>query len=271
MSRIHPTAVIDASAQLADDVEVGAHCVIDGPVVLGAGNRLLPNVTIMGATTIGSGNVFYPGSVIGAAPQDLKHQGEVTRLEIGDDNHFREHVTVHPGTVTGGGLTTLGSGNLLMVGSHVAHDCRVGSGIVLANHVLLAGHVIVHDRAILNGASALHHFTTVGRFAYVGGLTRITQDVHPFTIIEGHPARVRACNTVGLRRAGVEADDIAIVKAAVRSILVSDRLSASEAMEAVEAEHPGHALVGELLDSIRAANEGRQGRAAEGRRGVHGS
>ncbi len=268
MSRIHPTAVIDSDAQLGIDVEVGAHCVIDGPVVLGDGNRLLPGVTIMGHTTVGEGNVFYPGCVIGAPPQDLKHRGEATRLEIGDENHFREHVTIHPGTVAGGGLTTVGSRNLLMVGSHVAHDCRVGSGIVLANHVLLAGHVIVHDRAILNGASALHHFTTVGRFAYVGGLTRITQDVHPFTIVEGHPARVRACNTVGLQRAGVSAEDVEIVRAAVRSILVSDRLSAAEAIARVEADHPEHALVGELLASIRAAQAGRQGRAAEGGRDV---
>lgn len=271
MSRIHPSAFIDPQARLGDDVEVGVGCIIEGPVVLGAGNRLLPGVTIMGHTTIGEGNVFYPGSVIGAPPQDLKHRGEVTRLEIGDDNQFREHVTVHPGTAAGGGLTTVGSRNLLMVGSHVAHDCRVGSGIVLANHVLLAGHVIVHDRAILNGAAALHHFTTVGRFAYVGGLTRVTQDVHPFTIVEGHPARVRACNTIGLERAGVAADDIEIVKRAVRSILVSTKSSAAEAMAAVEAAHPDHALVGELLASIRASDAGRQGRAAEGGRSVHGA
>ena len=271
MSSIHPTAVIDSAAELGADIEIGAHCVIDGPVKLGDGNRLLPNVTIMGHTTIGQGNVFYPGSVIGAPPQDLKHHGEVTRLEIGDENHFREHVTVHPGTEVGGSLTTVGSRNLLMVGSHVAHDCRVGSGVVLANHVLLAGHVVVHDRAILNGAAALHHFTTVGRFAYVGGLTRITQDVHPFTIVEGHPARVRACNTIGLQRAGVGPEDVEIVKSAVRTILVSDKHSAADAMAQVEAEHPDHALVGELLASIRASNAGRQGRAAEGERSVHSS
>lgn len=271
MSRIHPTAVIDPAARLADDIEVGPHCVIQGPVEIGEGTRLLPNVTIMGNTSIGSGNIFYPGCVIGAPPQDLKHRGEDTRLEIGDENHFREHVTVHPGTAVGGGLTTVGSGNLLMVGSHVAHDCRVGSGIVLANHVLLAGHVIVHDRAILNGAAALHHFTTVGRFAYVGGLTRVTQDVHPFTIVEGHPARVRACNTVGLQRAGVGAEDVQIVKRAVRSILISDRQSASDAVAEVEARHPDHPLVGELLASIRAAEAGRQGRAAEARRGDAGA
>lgn len=271
MSRIHPTAVIDSAARIAEDVVVGPMCVIDGPVEIGAGSRLAPHVTIMGNTTIGARNVFHPGAVIGAPPQDLKHQGEDTRLQIGDDNQFREHVTVHPGTVAGGGLTTLGDHNLLMVGSHVAHDCRVGSGVVLANHVLLAGHVVVHDRAILNGACALHHFTTVGRFAYVGGLTRVTQDVHPFTIVEGHPARVRACNTIGLQRAGVSAEDVQIVKRTVRAILISTRTTAREAIAQAEADHPGHALVGELLASIRAADAGRQGRAGEAGREVHGA
>jgi len=270
MSRIHPTAVIDPAARLADDVEVGAHCVIEGPVVIGAGGRLLPNVTLMGDTRIGAGNIFYPGCVLGAAPQDLKHRGESTRLVIGDNNHFREHVTVHPGTVTGGGLTTVGSDGLFMVGCHIAHDCEVGDGVVLANHVLLAGHVTIKDRATLNGASALHHFTTVGRLAYVGGLTRITVDVHPFTIVEGHPARVRACNTIGLQRAGVAQEDVDAVKKAVHTILISDKRTASEALLHVEGRFPDHALIGELIASIRASQAGRQGRAAEGSRAVHG-
>ncbi len=270
MSRIHPTAVIDPAAQLADDVEVGAHCVIQGPVTVGAGSRLFPNVTLLGDTTIGSGNTFYPGCVLGAPPQDLKHRGEATRLTVGDNNHFREHVTVHPGTVAGGGLTTVGSDGLFMVGSHIAHDCRVANNVVLANHVLLAGHVVIHDRATLNGASALHHFTTVGRLAYIGGLTRITVDVHPFTIVEGHPARVRACNTIGLQRAGVAQEDVDAVKRAIRMILMSSDRPASEALLEVDERYPGHALVGELTASVRASQAGRQGRAAEGGRTVHG-
>jgi UDP-N-acetylglucosamine acyltransferase len=223
----------------------------------------MANVTVMGDTEMGAGNVVFPGAVLGAPPQDLKFRGERTQLRIGDRNHFREHVTVHPGTGSGGGVTVIGSDNLLMVGSHVAHDCRVGDHAILANHVLLAGHVTVRDRAILNGASACHHFTTVGRMAYVGGLTRITQDVHPFTIVEGHPARVRACNSIGMERAGVAPEDVALVRSAVYAILVSDKTPAAEAMATLEREHPGHALLSELVGSIRAAAAGRQGRAAE--------
>lgn len=266
MARIHPSAVIDERAVLADDVQVGAHCVIDGPVQLGAGCVLHPQVTVMGDTIAGEGNVFFPGAVIGASPQDLKYAGEHVRVRIGDRNQFREHVTVHAGTAQDTGLTEIGSDNLFMVGSHVAHDCRVGNRVVLANHVLLAGHIRIRDGAILNGASACHHFTTVGRLAYVGGLTRITQDVPPFTIVEGHPARVRACNVIGLQRAGVAQDDIDIVRRAVRDILVSDRIPAVEAMAAADAAHPEHPLVQELLGALRAADAGRQGRAEEPRR-----
>lgn len=266
MTKIHPTAVVDARAEIPPDVEIGAHCVISGPARLGAGCVLHPHVTIMGGTVVGERNSFYPGSVIGAPPQDLKYDGEDTHLVIGDGNQFREHVTIHPGTAQGAGATIIGSNNLFMVGSHVAHDCKIGDGVVLSNHVLLAGHIRVGDGAIFNGASACHHFTTVGRLAYVGGLTRITQDVHPFSIVEGHPARIRAANTVGMRRAGIAEADIAIVRSAIFSIFVSGKRRASEAMLACEEEHPDHALLKELLDSVRASQAGRQGRAAEPQR-----
>jgi UDP-N-acetylglucosamine acyltransferase len=267
MGRIHPTAVIDPRAEIPGDAEIGAYCVIDGPVRLGAGNRLYAHVTLLGDTTVGSGNVFFPGCVVGAPPQDLKHDGEHTKLVIGDRNHVREHVTLHPGTVPGGGVTRIGSGNLFMVGSHVAHDCQLGDDVVLANHVLLAGHIRVGDRAVLNGACAAHHFTTIGRLSYVGGLTRITQDVHPFTIVEGHPARIRACNSVGMQRAGVAPEDVEIVRNAIFSIFISEKRSAAEAVAQVEQRHPDHPLVAELLASIRASQAGRQGRAAERPRG----
>jgi len=263
MASIHPSAVVDAQAVLADDVRVGAGSVIEGPVRLGAGCVLHPGVTLMGETCVGAGNVFFPGAVIGAEPQDLKYGGEAVRVVIGDRNRFREHVTVHAGTIQDRGITEIGSDNLFMVGSHVAHDCRIGDRVVLANNVLLAGHITVEDDAILNGASACHHFTTVGRLAYVGGLTRITQDVPPFTIVEGHPARVRACNVIGLQRAGIGAADVEIVRRAVRDILVSQRITAAEAMAAAAARHPDHPLVGELLAALRGAQAGRQGRAHE--------
>lgn len=260
---VHPTAVIDERARVAPDVRVGAYAVVEGPVVLGPGTVLMPHATILGHTELGEGNVVYPGAVLGADPQDLKHRGETTRLLVGDRNRFREHVTVHLGTVPGGGVTRVGSDGLFMAGSHIAHDCEVGDRVILANQVLLAGHVRVAEGAILNGACALHHFTSVGRLAYVGGLSRITQDVHPFTIVEGHPARVRGCNVVGLRRAGVPEEAVQRVNRAIRSIFLSKSSTAALAIQALEAEHPEDPLIGEVLASIRASGGGRHGRARE--------
>ncbi len=260
---VHATAVVDDRATLGEGVEIGPYAVIEGPVVLGDGTRVRAHGMVCGHTELGRENEIFPGAVIGIAPQDLKHRGEATRLVVGDRNQFREHVTVHAGTIKGGGITRIGSDNLFMVGSHVAHDCAIGNRVVLSNHVLLAGHIRVGDRAILNGACACHHFTTIGRLAYVGGLTRITQDVHPFTIVEGHPARIRACNVIGMRRAGIEEDDVQLIKNAVRDILVSDRMSAADGIARYNESHPGHPLITELVASIEASRDGRQGRAGE--------
>jgi UDP-N-acetylglucosamine acyltransferase len=263
MTLVHPTAVVDPQAELADDVRVGPYAVVEGPVTLGPGCVLHAHAVVMGHTTLGANNHVFPGAVLGAPPQDLKYAGEVTRLVIGDGNQFREHVTVHPGTKKGGLLTTVGSNGLFMVGSHVAHDCKVGDHVILANHVLLAGHIRVGDRAILNGAAACHHFTTIGRLAYVGGLTRITQDIHPFTIVEGHPARVRGANVVGMQRAGLPAASVERVRDAIFAVLISEREIAAEALARVEREHADDPLVTEFVASIRAAERGRQGRSGE--------
>ena len=263
MTTIHPTAVVDPNARLGEDVEIGPYCVVGGDVTLGRGCVLHAHAMVVGHTTLGEENLVFPGAVIGADPQDLKFEGESALLEIGDRNRIREHVTMHPGTGAGGGVTTVGSDGLFMVGCHVAHDCRVGDRVILANHVLLAGHVRVGDRAVMNGASACHHFCTVGRLAYIGGLSRITQDVHPFTVVEGHPARIRGANTVGMQRAGVDDDRLQIIKRAVYAIFLSDKESSAEAMARIEAENPDDDLVAELIGSIRASQEGRQGRAAE--------
>jgi UDP-N-acetylglucosamine acyltransferase len=262
VTRVHATAVVDPRATLGDDVEVGPYCVVEGPVRLGAGTRLLAHATVLGDTTLGRGNVVYPGAVLGAPPQDLKHSGASTRLVVGDRNQIREHVTLHAGTVKGGGVTTIGSDGLFMVGCHVAHDGKVGDHVVLANHVLLAGHVTVGDRATMNGASACHHFTTIGRLAYVGGLTRITRDIPPFVIAEGHPVRIRAANVVGMRRAGVPAETIDLLRRAVHEIFVSDE-PARDAMARLEREHPSDAHLAELIRFVRASEAGRFGRSGE--------
>jgi UDP-N-acetylglucosamine acyltransferase len=261
--KIHPTAVIDPQATLGEDVEVGPYCVIDGPVKVGARTRLVAHVTLLGDTTLGVENVLFPGAVLGAPPQDLKHGGAKTRLVVGDRNQIREHVTFHPGTVKGGGLTTVGSDGLFMVGSHVAHDGVIGNHVILANHVLLAGHVTVGDRATMNGAAACHHFSTIGRLAYVGGLTRITRDIPPFVIAEGHPVRIRAANVVGMRRAGIPADTVSLLRDAVHEIFVDDENPARDVVARLEREHPKDAVLAELIAAIRASEAGRFGRSRE--------
>jgi UDP-N-acetylglucosamine acyltransferase len=267
VTKIHPTAIVDGRAVLGEDVEIGPYCVVDGPVRLGAGTRLVAHATVLGDTVLGERNVVYPGAVLGAAPQDLKHAGAPTRLVVGDRNQVREHVTFHAGTIKGGGVTTVGSDGLFMVGCHVAHDGRIGDHVVLANHVLLAGHVTVGDRAVMNGASACHHFTTIGRLAYVGGLTRITRDIPPFVIAEGHPVRIRAANVVGMRRAGLPDDSIRLMRRAIHEIFVAEE-PAREAMTRLLAEHPSDPALAELVAAVRASEAGRFGRSSERRTGT---
>jgi UDP-N-acetylglucosamine acyltransferase len=263
VKRIHPTAVVDPAAELGEDVEIGPYCVVEAGVRLGAHTVLRPHALVLGDTTLGVGNVVHPGAVVGGPPQDLKHGDARTKLVVGDRNQIREHVTFHPGTVKGGGVTTVGSNGLFMVGCHVGHDARIGDGVILANHVLLAGHTIVGDRAIMNGAAACHHFTTIGRLAYVGGLTRITRDIPPFSIAEGHPVRIRAANVVGMRRAGIPAESIAHVREAIFRIFVKEEEAAAVAMERMLEEHGDDPMVRELVEFTRASQAGRQGRQAE--------
>ncbi|MCC7139095.1 MAG: acyl-ACP--UDP-N-acetylglucosamine O-acyltransferase [Planctomycetes bacterium] len=265
MRRIHPTAVVDPAAELGEDVVVGPYCVIEGPVKVGAHTVLRAHVTLMGRTTLGQGNVLYPGAVLGAPPQDLKFADETTYLVVGDRNQIREHVTFHPGTAKGGGTTRVGDDGLYMVGCHVAHDGHVGNHVIMANHVLLAGHVTVGDRAILNGACAAHHFASIGRLAYVGGLSRINRDVPPFCIAEGHPMRIRGANVVGMRRAGFSPDAVERVRDAVFRVFVRHDEPARVAMERLEREHPGDPLLAELIAFTRAGDQGRNGRANDRR------
>ena len=169
MPKISPLAVVDPKARLAEDVEVGPFCFIGPDVTIGAGCKLLPRATIMGHTTVGRDNVFHPGCVIGDAPQDLKYRGSDTRLEIGNGNNIREHVTIHVGTETGGGITCVGDKNLLMINAHVGHDAHIGSRCIIANNVMLAGHVSIGDNVAIMGGVGIHHFVTVGEYAYLAG------------------------------------------------------------------------------------------------------
>ena len=199
---IHPTAVVDSRAALADGVEVGPYAVIGPEVEIGQGCRIGPHVVLDGRVRMGSGNRIFPGACIGLEPQDLKYTGDPTEVVLGDDNTIRECVTINRAT-TGNQQTRLGSGNLLMAYSHLGHNCELGDRIVIANGVAVAGHVVIGDRAVIGGVLGIHQFVQIGTLAMVGGMSRIERDVPPFTLVEGHPSRVRALNTIGLRRSGL--------------------------------------------------------------------
>jgi UDP-N-acetylglucosamine acyltransferase len=202
VSTIHPLACIDPGAHVGNDVTVGPFCHVGAGVRLGDGCVLQTHVTILGPCEVGPRNTFFPNCVIGTAPQDLKYKGGPTRVVIGEGNLFRENVTVHRGTEIdrSGGTTSIGDQNLLMVGVHIAHDCEIGNHCILANHVLLAGHVKLEDCVNVGGACAMHHFVTVGRNAFVSGMTRVTHDVPPFAIVQGFDQEVRGLNVNGLER-----------------------------------------------------------------------
>ena len=202
MAKISPRATVHPKAVLADDVEVGPGCCIGPDVRIGPGSRLLPNVTILGHTQIGARNVFYPASVIGASPQDLKYQGSSTRLIIGDDNVFRECVTAHTGTEIAGGVTEIGHHNQFQVGTHIAHDVKLGSHCILSNQVQLAGHVHVEDHVVISGLVGVQQFVTIGKFCFVAGAARCTTDAPPFTII-GFEGEIQGVNVKGLARWGL--------------------------------------------------------------------
>ena len=219
MSEIHPSAVVDSKAELGRDVQIGPHCHIGPDVVLGDGCQLLGHVTLLGPSQFGSHNVFFPYTVLGAAPQDLKYKGGPTRLVVGAHNTFREHVTANRGTEVdrqSEGLTRIGSHNLFMIGVHLAHDADVGEYVILANYVQIAGHVCLEDRVTVGGASAMHHFVTVGRGAYVAGMTRVTHDVPPYMKVQGYDQAVRGVNIEGMRRWHIARESIAAMKTAAR-------------------------------------------------------
>ncbi len=214
---IHPTAIVDPRAKLGRDVEIGPFAFVGPDVVLGDGCKLYQHAIVDGCTTLGDHCQVFPQAVIGMPPQDLKYQGEKTRLEIGSHNIFREMVTAHPGTDNGGGTTRIGDHNLFLVGVHVAHDCTIGNRCVFANYVQIAGHVHIEDHVNMGGHCAVHHFVTIGQYAFVGGMTRVPADVPPYVVIvaaRGTRSEVRMINGVGLQRNGYSHEDIGALKAA---------------------------------------------------------
>ncbi len=216
-NRISPLAQIDSQAQLGDDLDIGPFCVIGPQVSLGNGCKLDNNVTITGHTTIGERNRFFPCAVIGAEPQDFCYAGGPTKVEIGDDNLFREGVTVNRGADKEDGLTRIGNRNFLMSNAHVAHNCHVFNNTILTNGVLLAGHVHVHDFAIVSGNSAVSHFCTLGTGSFVGGMCRVVQDVPPYMMsVSADDPEIATINVVGMRRRGISDSAIALVRQAFK-------------------------------------------------------
>jgi UDP-N-acetylglucosamine acyltransferase len=213
-ARIHPTAVIDPSAELGREVQIGAYATVGAGVRLDDEVVLHPHAHVTGRTEIGRGSEIFPFASIGEPPQDQKYRGEDTRLQIGARNQFREQVTVNPGTVGGGGLTSIGEDCLFMAGSHVAHDCHVGSHVILANQAMLAGHVRVDDHAVIQASAGIQQFLRIGESAFVGALSGVIQDIAPFCFAQGYPARVLKLNRVNLERRGWDAERTASVERA---------------------------------------------------------
>ena len=233
MARIHPTALVDARAALDDDVEVGAYAIVGPQVRIGAGTSIGAHAVIGGRTTIGRANRIYSHVALGGPPQDKKYAGEDTELLIGDGNTIREFCTFNTGTVQGGGATRIGADNWVMAYAHVAHDCRLGDHCIVANAVTLAGHVEVGDWVILGGLTAVHQFVRIGNHAMSGGGTILLQDLPPFVICNGNPASAHGLNTEGLKRRGFDAEAIAALRRAYKTIY-KEGLTAAAACERID-------------------------------------
>jgi UDP-N-acetylglucosamine acyltransferase len=230
---IHPTAIISPQAKLGIDLDIGPYCVIDANVELGDGCRLHNHVTISGPTKIGKNNIFFPYATIGSQSQDLKYALEPTFCEIGDDNTFREFCSVNRGTLPGS-VTKIGNHNHFLSYVHIAHDCVVGNHVIFSNNGTLAGHVTVEDYVILGGFTAVHQFCRIGCHAITGGCTKVVQDVAPYVLVDGNPARARGLNLVGLQRHGFSEEELRALKEAYKT-LYRRKLNRAQAVEELEA------------------------------------
>jgi UDP-N-acetylglucosamine acyltransferase len=252
-ARVHPSAVIRGDVELADGVEIGPFCLLDGSIRIGAGSRLIAHVTVLGNTEIGDGNVLHPNVVIGDEPQDIGYQGGPRRARIGDRNVLREGVTIHRGSEHGD-LTTVGDDNFFMQNSHVAHDCRIGNATIIAGGALLAGWVEVGDRALVSGNCVVHQYVRIGRLAMMRGLSRTSRDVPPFCIMD-LTHTLRGINAVGLRRAGIDAQAIRALRDAFQAVF-GTRQNLKLALERYKPDRPNVPEVDEMIGFIQASKRG---------------
>jgi UDP-N-acetylglucosamine acyltransferase len=253
---IHPSAIVDPSVKVPASCRIGPFCTVGPDVELGEECELISHVVLQGPTRLGRGNRVFPFAAVGMQPQDLKYAGEPTRLEIGDRNNIREYVPIHRGTVTGTGITRLGSGCLIMAYAHIAHDCIVGDDVIMANAATLAGHVTIEDHAVVGAFSAVHQFTRVGQYAYIGGGTIITQDVLPFSkTVARREAKAYGSNAIGLERRGFSRERIRKIHHAFK-ILLTSKLNTSQALVKLQAESELSEDVRTLIEFIQKSERG---------------
>ena len=253
---IHPTAIVDARARVAESADIGPYCVVGPEVEIGARTRLMANIYLEGPTWIGEDNVFFPYSTVGVASQDLKYKGERAETRIGHRNRIREFVTIHRGTAGGGLATSIGSDNLIMVQAHVAHDVRIGDHVILGNSVGVAGHVIIEDWVDVSPFSGIHQFCRIGRHAFVGPYSVIKQDVMPYSLTSHKPeSAVFGANSIGLERRGFDKATVEALQTAFR-LLTRAGLNTSQAIDRIRAEVPALPEVEELIAFIHASERG---------------
>ena len=245
---IHKTAIINNNAKISESAEIGPYAVIGPNVVIEANVKIHSHVNINGNTIIGKNNQIYPFASIGDDPQDLKYNGEESKLIIGENNKIREYVTINPGTVGGGGITSIGNNCLLMISSHIAHDCKVGNGVIIANNVPLGGHVSIEDNVVIGGNSAVQQFTRIGKMAMIGGMTGVLHDVIPYGLSTGNRNSLQGLNIIGLRRAKFENKDILGLSEAYKEIFATKNIN--ENISKLNGSFQENPLVKNIIDFI---------------------
>ena len=245
---IHKTAIINNNAKISESAEIGPYAVIGPNVVIEANVKIHSHVNINGNTIIGKNNQIYPFASIGNDPQDLKYNGEETKLIIGENNKIREYVTINPGTVGGGGITSIGNNCLFMISSHIAHDCKVGNGVIIANNVPLGGHAIIEDNVVIGGNSAVQQFTRIGKMAMIGGMTGVLHDVIPYGLSTGNRNSLQGLNLIGLRRAKFDNRDILGLSEAYKEIFATKNIN--ENISNLNGSFKENSLVKNVIDFI---------------------
>ena len=245
---IHKTAIVDPKAKISSNVSIGAYSIIGPKVEIGENSIIDSHVSIIGNTRMGKGNKIFSFASIGSDPQDLKFDGEETKLEIGDNNKIREYVTINPGTKGGGGLTKVGSNCLFMVSSHIAHDCLVEDNVILANNVPLGGHAHVEQNVIIGGNSAVQQFTRVGKFAMIGGMCGVVRDIIPYAMVHGNRSILQGLNLIGLRRKNIPNKDIIVLSEAYKQIFINENLT--ENLRNLNQDYKKNELVKDVVEFL---------------------